>query len=366
VESGTAGIALAVNEYERGQGSPRRALDTVVDKLAEQVDHLGTRSVYPLTFLEYDTMSGRAGILGCASLLAASTPAAHRVAAGVISQLTAIGAGCSDPKGGDAADSAGNRWHPWRMWIEDYPPGIVTTLRGTYPHGCIDLGLAHGVPGPLAGLACAWRAGYRTTQVEDAVRALASLVAEAAQPDEGGPRWPRYLPFDASGDVARTGVTMVGDTYCYGSPGVASSLLDAADVLDDDSLRALAVDGFHAALRRLGTSQLPASAHLCHGVAGLLLLCLKFARRSGSQAAGGAVAWLTEELLTRCEERAPLIVRDFQPAAGDPAGTAHTDEEGGAWLDIPGLLHGAAGVALALLSVSTPAPLRWARSLLVV
>jgi hypothetical protein len=367
---GIAGIALAAAGCDQDDRYARtlRGLHT---QLAEKLDQNGAGTGRTREVHEYDVTSGLAGILSHVSRQPADT-AAQRVTAQGIERFVAR---CvtADPPEPDAAVRPDHRegdreslvtslWTPWRIPPENYGrPGE----RELYPFGFADLGLAHGVPGPLAALSRAWLAGHRAPGQRAAIRTLADQLIAASHLGDQGRVWPRVVPFDASGTVAPQMARLADPAYCYGAPGITSALLDAGDALDDEHIRAVAVQGFEAALPQLRHRPDRYSSGLCHGAAGAVLICRKFATQTSSAPARVALIELVNGLLSRCDPSHHLLVRDYKPPASGEPGSALADSADGAWLDSPGLLDGAAGVALALLSVATQAPPRWARALLV-
>ncbi|MFI7453119.1 lanthionine synthetase C family protein [Nonomuraea sp. NPDC049714] len=352
---GTTGIALAVAGCDEDDRYARtlRGLDT---RLAEQLDRFGPSAGRALIVHDYDVISGLAGILG----YACRRPADH-----VVQRITARGverlvARCATdgPDGGALITS---RWTPWRIAPENYGREGEREL---YPHGYVDLGLAHGVPGPLAALSRAWLADHRAPGLREAIRALTDQLVAASWQGEHGRTWSRVMPFDASGEVAPHLGQAADPAYCYGAPGITSALLDAAEALGDESVRAVAIEGFEAALLQMEARPRRTGPGLCHGLAGVLLICGKFATRAGSAAARAALERLVDRLLGGCDPSHPLIVRDYKPQMAGEPGSVLAASPDGAWIDHPGLLDGAAGVALALLSVAERVPPRWAHALL--
>ncbi|MET8863866.1 lanthionine synthetase C family protein [Nonomuraea sp. NPDC004580] len=343
---GTTGIALAVAECDE-DGRYARTLRGLDSRLAQQLDGFGAAADRALTVHDYDVISGLAGILGYAS----RRPATVHV---VIERLVAR---CATGHG----PLTTSRWTPWRIAPENYGRDGEREL---YPHGYVDLGLAHGLPGPLAALSRAWLAGHRAPGMRGAIRGLADQLVAASWWGEHGRTWSRVMPFDASGEIAPRLGQPSEPAYCYGAPGITSALLDAAEALGDASVRAVAVEGFEAALRLLEARPRTLGPGLCHGVGGVLLICRAFAVRTGSAAARAALECLVERLLGGCDPGHPLIVRDYKPQVTGEPGSPLAASRGGAWIDQPGLLEGAAGVALALLSVTEPVPPRWADALM--
>ncbi|MGW7101539.1 lanthionine synthetase C family protein [Streptomyces sp. NPDC054838] len=341
---GTAGLALALADFAADDPRYAPALAGIDAQLAAQVADLPpghTTTGDGVSFDAYDAVAGLSGVL--AHL--ATTPsgrgpdgAAVRTAAQSLTrELVAL----------SVARTAEGR-PGWYVPPRHYP---LDSYRETFPHGYVNLGLAHGVPGILSALALALSGGDRTPQLAAAVRRIADYVVSVSFEDAWGRNWPTGIPLDASGAEQPADLAPARATWCYGAPGIACALLNAADALDDPSLRAIAVDAFEAVLRRFDASDGFPSATVCHGAAGLVVICAGFARRTTSQKARASLVPLTEHLLTHCDPDLPLGVQDL--------------EQPGVLLDCPGILTGADGVALALWAVSTPVEPRWTRALLI-
>ena len=185
-----------------------------------------------------------------------------------------------------------------------------------FPSGT-DLGLEHGVPGPLALLALALRAGVEVQGQREALRHGCAWLLDQQAPDR---TWP---PFSGDPSTGPTG-------SCCGTPGIARVLWLSGVELDDPSLRARAVEAMEAVYARAPTAGGAPSPAFCHGVAGLLQITLRFAHDTG--AAGFVRA--AEELVAQI---------------GSDIG------------DHPGLLEGSAGVILGLLAAATDVEPTWDR-----
>ncbi|MFJ8695429.1 lanthionine synthetase LanC family protein [Streptomyces roseolilacinus] len=186
----------------------------------------------------------------------------------------------------------------WRLRTDGY---------AGHPHlawlqGRVNTGMGHGVAGVTAALTAAVR--HTGPAAGDALRRAARwLEAQAYEDDRGLRTWPgagldgRTPPRDA---VPR-------QAWCYGAPGVAWALWDAADALGDTGAadRAAAVftrladrydEGFHLC------GDGPADVlGLCHGAAGVLVVADAFARYAGHAGAAG----LRERLTALLRERLP-------------------------------------------------------------
>lgn len=242
----------------------------------------------------------------------------------------------------------------WRLRTDGY---------AEHPHlawlqGRVNTGMGHGAAGVAAALTAAVRHGG--DGAADALRRVVVWLERQEYEDGRGVRtWP------GAGLDGRTppGDAVPRQAWCYGAPGVAWALWDAADALGDTAAadRAAAVftrlaerydDGFH--LYGDGPADL---LGLCHGAAGVLVVADAFARHAGHAGAAG----LRERLTTLLRARLPEAL-----AAGGAAVAA------GARPDGPGapaagrdarwpadLLTGAPGALAALLTAAHGASRSW-------
>ncbi|WP_371501641.1 lanthionine synthetase C family protein [Kitasatospora sp. NBC_00374] len=283
------------------------------------------------TLAGYDTISGLAG-LG-AHLLELDRP-------GPTAQVIATLAGLALPVRTEGRELPG-----W--WVAQ----DGATYRPVHPaDGHANLGAAHGVPGPLALLALAWRQGVRVPGQRAAITVLARWLCERAERDAAGVWWPGQLTLGPAHD-GRAG----RPSWCYGGPGIARSLQLAGLALDVRPWRDAGVAALRDALTRLDQPHSPPldEAGLCHGWAGLLQTTWRAARDSGDPRLTAQVPRIAARLLELVDRDGP-----FGFAAGP--GRRDPDEHPA------GFLTGAAGAALALHTFATdtaPAS-RWDRALL--
>ncbi|MFC4534497.1 lanthionine synthetase C family protein [Sphaerisporangium dianthi] len=334
--AGSAGLAFAVADAAGEDPRYSNGLRNLDRKLCEQV--AGTpswRRDDGVADRDYDVIVGAASGLVRVAAADPADPAVKEAADRLLDDLMWL-----------CAPRDGKR--PWFIQPEFYP---AEDYHETFPHGYVNLGLAHGVPGPLAALSLARVAGHGDDRLLATIRQVADYVVGAALMDDHGPTWPMGIPLTESGEEHRHGLSPARNAWCYGPPGVACALLHAATALDDPELREFAVLAVEGVLRRLTDHVHFGSATLCHGAAGMLAICARFARDTGSAVARRMLPVLTQAVLEHCDPGLPLGVQDL--------------EQPGVLLDSPALLTGAAGVALALWSVSTPLPAGWERALLI-
>lgn len=336
--AGTAGLALAFADCAGDDARYDTARRTLDSKLALQMIEAPTwRSDHGVRDGDYDVVVGSAGVLAYLASVPEPDAVVQQAVGVLVDDLVWL---CAPRPGGQGP--------PWFIPPEYYP---VDDYLDQFPHGYVNLGLAHGIPGPLAALCFAASAGYRHDLLLDTIRHVAAYLVAVSFHDACGRNWSMGMPLTDTGAQCRTNCVPARTAWCYGAPGVACALLSAAETLADDSLRTVAIDAFDGALRRVAAHGGFPSATVCHGAAGALAMCVRFARDTGSVLARRAVPALTEQLLVHCDPDLLLGVQDL--------------EQPGILLDSPGLLTGSVGVVLALWSASTSIPARWERALLI-
>ncbi|GAA4847339.1 lanthionine synthetase C family protein [Saccharopolyspora rosea] len=208
--------------------------------------------------------------------------------------------------------------------------------------GRVDLGLSHGICGPLALLALAWEERCRVPGQREAIELIAEQLL--------GWRTERGLWPATAESPPGTEMT----AWCYGTPGVARALYLAGRALRRQDWCAAAVTGLATAL------DLPdpgiTDCSLCHGWSGVLRITQLMTDDSGDPRLAAHLPRLATEVVAAHDPAHPFgfaYRRRFPDPAHRPA--PHR----------AGFLEGAAGIALALHSFSAGAASRWDSALLV-
>ncbi|MFI7702076.1 lanthionine synthetase LanC family protein [Nonomuraea sp. NPDC049480] len=250
--------------------------------LAEQramlTDHVAGRPwrVEQVGWSDYDLITGPAGIL----VAFASDPDADAAARlPLVAHLAQLCEGAELP----------------RLRVGQYRD---ENLRG-WNYGRINLGLAHGLPGVLAALTAVADVDGLGEELRDLVRRLADrLVAESYTDRRGLITWPfgtrRLDGHRASRGNGRR------QAWCYGGPGNAWTLWEAARVLEDGELGAFAMESARSFMAAYDDDFYLDSLGICHGAAGLMLVYDAFARHTplteGAKLADHLAAHLRERL----------------------------------------------------------------------
>ncbi len=226
------------------------------------------------------------------------------------------------------------------------------------PDGHLNLGLSHGVSGPLALLSLAWSEGVVVDGQREAIEALVALLERWAAPEregDGGVNWPGYVTFDQWAEGPRptpTGPRPTGQrssrqtssqqsssrqrpSWCYGAPGVSRAVQLAALALDRPDWHDLVARSVRALIADPPRAWVTDDPGLCHGWGGLLHLLGLL----NEQVRDERVARVRDEL-------AAITVEQFSEEHRFGFRSTFTHVPQGA--DVPAFLEGAAGTALAL------------------
>ena len=328
--SGLSGLAFAVASLSRQGARYARLLGALDDRLAPDALAVGAGLLprdRPLEVSAFDVISGASGV---AAYLLLRDP--HRVLPDMLAGLVSLTDASERPP----------RWST--------PPELLDeTMRRLYPWGNLNCGLAHGIPGPLALLALALQTGHEVPGQAEAIRRVAEWLLAHSMDDEWGINWSSAVPLLRSGKPANdnTSWRAARSAWCYGSPGVARALWLAGEALDDAFFRDRAVEAMLTVLHRPVAQRQIDSPTLCHGIAGLLLVLLRFANDTGIPAFAEASGELVDQLIGIYDPDRPLGYASLEP--------------GGNSVDRAGLLDGAPGVAMALLAAATDVEPTWDR-----
>ena len=337
--AGLAGLGYTAHYLSRGTRYSKlvAAIDAAllprVATLAEEVDATSDG----LSVSNFDVISGLAG--AAAYLLCRANDATSEAAAAALRSVVDCLVRLV------LAQGTLPRWYT--------PPGLYgdPKMVVSYPHGQLNCGLAHGIPGPLALLALAHRQGVEVEGLHEAVERTADWLTANRFDDEWGVNWPTAVPVEVITSGTTPMLTLLRKApapattspngpsrtaWCYGSPGVARALWLAGDALGRDDLQTLAVSAMEAVYQRPLAARQIDSPTFCHGVAGLLHITLRFAHDTALPLFQGR----------GCGAGRPICLGSTGPKW--PSATTAWNTPASA-CDQPGLLDGVPGVAMVLL-----------------
>jgi hypothetical protein len=225
----------------------------------------------------------------------------------------------------------------------------VETLHPRYhqqfPRGAYVLGMAQGIPGVIALLGAACRAGVATREARSLLAGTVAWLLARERPPASDYRFP---PYHAEGSEPYRSRVAWG----FGDLGVAAALLMAARGAGEPAWEAAARRIARAAAARPPATAGIQDAGLSEGAAGAGHLFNRLFQATGDEElAAAARFWLHRALALRQPGRG---IAGFRAAAA-----------GGEWMDEPGFLIGATGIGLALLAAISPVEPAWDRLLLI-
>lgn len=233
-------------------------------------------------------------------------------------------------------------------WTATGPAGHVS---GQFPAGHGNLGVAHGISGPLTVLALAARRGITVPGHHTAINTICTWLDGQRTGTDGKSLWPYWATgaHRGPGQHARSGRQRLA--WCYGTAGVARTLQLAALATGNTRRQQDAEHALTTALADPAQTAMTTSWSICHGKGGL------------AQIAAAAASDATSGCRSRLQAIAANLRHHAEHQRPGPAAAAITlvDQAG------PGFLDGAAGAALTLTS---PAPggatcTGWERCLLI-
>lgn len=320
---GFPGVAWAIEHLGQNPG-PDDANAVIDDALLAMLENARWNGLY-------DVVSGLVGI-GVYALERLPAASAEKCLELVVARLV------------ESSEPAG----PGVTWYT--PPELIPpSARDHVPEGYYNLGLAHGVPGAVALLAYAHRAGVARPAVAPVLEGAVEWLLTQALPPGGRATWPYFVGPGVEARPARL-------AWCYGDPGVVASLLAAADALDRPDWEQAALAALDRAIARPPGASDVQGASLCHGAIGLAHLWNRMWQRTRLDSLRESIAFWTEAGLD--------LRRHPDGLAGYSVWIPTSDDDEAGDVQGPGLLAGVAGIALALVAAATDREPAWDAHLL--
>ncbi|MFI9644495.1 lanthionine synthetase C family protein [Micromonospora sp. NPDC051925] len=297
-----------------------RALDDLVERrLVAATARLAARTRPALS--EFDLVRGLTGLGAHLLRRAPDGPLLRRVLAYLVRLTEPV----------HTNDAAGRLAPGW--WSAE-----AANREGPEQGGHANVGMAHGIAGPLALLALAMREDIRVPGHAEAIRRICTWLDCWQQTSPAGPWWPEKITV---ADLHAGKPSMSGParpSWCYGTPGVARAQQLAGIALDDAARQEAAEEALTFCLADPRQLSRIVDPSLCHGWAGL-----------------AATAWYAaaDARTTSLQTQLPQIVRLLVQHATDTTPARS------------GLIAGPAGIALTLHTAATGTDVRWATSLLI-
>lgn len=205
----------------------------------------------------------------------------------------------------------------------------------------VNFGVSHGIPGVLLVLSNSYESGIYFEGQLEAIKCLSNYISDSCVKIGDEFFWETQKIIGIDGDKA----VQSRDAWCYGTPGVAYSLLIASRILNDNEMRNLAIQSMKLSLKRLRDVVSPT---FCHGLSGICCLARKFYEYTDDIYFKEMYMGMFENILNLYDDKNPLGFKDTEFEKGK---LVNKDEIG--------LLNGTSGVILTLLSCYRPVKTQW-------
>ncbi|QOT01328.1 lanthionine synthetase C family protein [Brevibacterium sp. JNUCC-42] len=226
-------------------------------------------------------------------------------------------------------------------WYLNQDMQFIERDKKLYPKGNFNVGLAHGIPGPLALLSLAMRDGIEVTGQRDAICRISEWLRRWQENDEYGIIWRDRVGLEEElGQVSQPLIRR--DAWCYGTLGVARALYLAGEALQDSSYCKLAIQAYEDVFKRPENHWNLYADMFCHGKAGLLQMTMRMATVTDDERFQPHIEYLAEKLIGEFNPSLPFGYQDIEPLSNEIVR-----------LNKVGLLEGVAGIGLTLLSASS-------------
>ncbi len=210
-------------------------------------------------FAEYDVFRGLTGI---GALLLRRRPEGAEMK-GILEYLVRL----TEPVTGLVGE-------PLPGWWVGHAPASDQTAT---PGGHANVGMAHGITGPLALLALTKRHGITVDGHDTAIRRICRWLDQIRESDHRGTRWPRWISTHGPAPAIPA-----APSWCYGTPGLARAQQHAAIALGDEDRKRMAEQALLSCLSDSQHLDRIADRGLCHGFGGLLRTVQRVAEDAGN------------------------------------------------------------------------------------
>ncbi|RPK26123.1 lanthionine synthetase C family protein [Paenibacillus xylanexedens] len=225
-----------------------------------------------------------------------------------------------------------------------------------YPSGNFNLGLSHGIAGPIALMSIAILKGLPAEPFKDQLSKLTDWLVQWKVNGEDGIYWPGRVSYEEwkLGNLHVENKMHPRDSWCYGTPGIARAIWLAGNALENKELSNLALESYLDMEKRIDMDGGLISPTVCHGLSGWLLLIQRMYSETG------------EERLRMMRDRLVEKTLDFYKA-DSIFGYCDINwiDNKLQYIDEAGLLNGAAGVSLVLASLLSDKSPEWDQVLLI-
>ncbi|EEU79942.1 TPA: lanthionine synthetase C family protein [Enterococcus faecalis] len=224
----------------------------------------------------------------------------------------------------------------WRISSENL---FLKEERALFPDGAINLGVSHGISGPLIVMSKAYESNVKVPGLKEAILSISELLTSSL--DTKHNNWPSMIDIRKLNEP-NTVFEESRDAWCYGRPGVAFAILKASQALKDKTLLKIACttmeSGIHSEIGLI-------SPTFCHGYIGVSYIYKKFYESTKIDAFDQEAKRLMTEAISFYDEKLPFGFPNWEHNINDQ------NQQEMKMVNTIGILDGVTGILLSLLSM---------------
>lgn len=220
-----------------------------------------------------------------------------------------------------------------------------------YARGNFNLGMSHGISGPLAFMSISLLNDVEVKGQKDAIRKIVSIMNTFKYDVNGTIYWPGRVSFEAFIEKKKKNVRERA-SWCYGVPGMARAIYLAGKALNNNEYKDLSIESLDKLCSLKEELLYLKSPSFCHGYAGLLEVLNSLYKENSIESFKEYRNKILNKILSLYDKEAPL---GFYNIDISNYGTL-TDLKK---FDNCGLLTGTTGIVLTILDTILPGKIQW-------
>ncbi|WP_322923288.1 lanthionine synthetase C family protein [Paenibacillus campi] len=320
--TGLTGVAQAFRLLSNEQRAYRQVIQTLdefmIDQLHELIDHATDNLHGNVEMSDYDVIEGLTGI---GRYFIQYYDRDHPAVIDIIQYMIQL------------TESFVHDQQLVPGWYISSANQFLLHEQAKYAQGNFNLGLSHGIAGPLALLSTAWCKAIELPGQYEAIQTIVDFYQANSSSDEIGTIWPERISFEHySGSEFMVDIRN-NESWCYGYPAICNALLLASEALQNNELQHDTLQTLSGLAKRELQQLSIHSPTFCHGYAGLLHMNARIQLR-----------YPLPELMAVNDRLLQQMMKSFDPQ--QPLGFLNVEYEESS--PHPGLLTGSAGILLVL------------------
>ncbi|MGG1642581.1 lanthionine synthetase C family protein [Paenibacillus sp. NRS-1782] len=335
--SGAAGVGLAAVCLSQNFKLYRKFTDRIHDYLLQQVPVMISECTKrDVTMSDYDAIEGLSGIANYL-LIFSEDKKMRPLLLEVIQYLVNL----THDQEYDGVQIPG--------WYISAKNQFTPMEQQLYPNGNFNLGLSHGICGPIIILSKALLQGVNVPGQALAIKKMVDFLLQFANRDGDELSWKGFISFEEfKRGHASEQDNVRRDAWCYGSPGACMSLLYAGKALQERLYSDLAIQALQQTVQH---AQHLVSPTFCHGYAGIVQILMAARELRGQAVFTDEIIFLKGKILSFYDDTYRFGFHNLE----------YSEDDGGRvkQLDYVGLLGGVTGVLLPLINIELGQKTRW-------